>query len=245
MKTIDISCDLGEGGGFDKQLMPLISSCNIACGGHIGDEHSVLETVHLAVENKVNVGAHPSYPDQKNFGRTSISLKAEDLKLSLHNQIDLVEEACRDLKAPLHHIKPHGALYNDMRKDRFIADLVLEVMIERNRELILFVPPGIKFSSKIPSFIKLWIEGFADRAYADDLTLLPRSHKNAVLQDPKFITSRLIKMIQQEKVVSNSSLEIHQKFDTFCVHGDTENALEITRKISEELSKLDLEINTQ
>jgi UPF0271 protein len=235
LEYIDINCDLGEGGEFDKDLMPLISSCNIACGGHYGNKASVHKAVSLAKKHKVHIGAHPSYPDQTNFGRTSVALPREELKTSIHQQIDLVEMTCQDLKVDLHHIKPHGALYNDMRKDQAIADLVLEVVEERNQNLILFVPPKLEFSSEIPNSIRLWTEGFADRAYNPDLSLVSRGEKGAVLSDPIQISNRVLKMVEDQKVSTIYGETIAQKFDTICVHSDTQNSVQILKSLNIQL----------
>lgn len=241
-KTIDINCDLGEGGEFDSSIMPLISSCNIACGGHFGDNVSVDIAVKLAKENNVNIGAHPSYPDFESFGRTSIDIPVSELKQHLHKQIDLVEKACEYNKARLHHIKPHGALYNDMRKSQVIADLILDIVKERNLDLILFTPPFVNFTSKIPESIDLWIEGFADRAYLEDLNLVSRRENGAVINDPKLISQRVLSMITEKKISTITKENIRQEFDTICVHSDTPNALKILKTLRAELAKNGIQI---
>jgi UPF0271 protein len=244
VKTIDINCDLGEGGGMDAALMPLISSCNIACGGHYGNAESVDRTVELAKKNKVKVGAHPSYPDLANFGRKSLHMPAKALKESLHEQIDLVEQACQAQDVALHHIKPHGALYNDMRKSQNIADLVLEVLIERKTNLVVFVPPKVEFSQELPDSIRLWTEGFADRAYRKDLSLVPRTEKGAVLSDPATISERVANMATDGSVLTKLGKIIHQKFETICVHSDTPDALLILKAIHSKLTENAIQIGT-
>lgn len=228
-KTIDINCDLGEGGRFDADIMPLISSCNIACGGHYGDIKTVTQAVKLAKKNKVNIGAHPSYPDLDNFGRLTLEIPVEDLKQHLHKQIDLVEKACYKNDVQLHHIKPHGALYNDMRKSEVIANLILEVVKERKKDLILFSSPRVEFNSEIFNSIQLWMEGFADRTYQNDLSLVSRTEKGAVLNDPDLISDRVLAMIQKQEVWSLSGEIVKHKFDTICVHSDTPNAFKILK----------------
>lgn len=234
-KTIDINCDLGEGGNYDADIMPLISSCNIACGGHFGDRNSVDQAVSLAKTHHVNVGAHPSYPDFENFGRKSMDLSPDKLKNHLHQQIDLIEESCKDFGVKLHHIKPHGALYNDMRKSQNIADLIFNVVKERNSEMILFTPPYENFSSKIPKSTTLWMEGFADRSYQNDLSLVSRKENGAVLNDPDLIFERVLSMINNHEVLSLSGEIINQEFDTICVHSDTANALKILQVLRAKL----------
>src|SRR5699024_5683845 len=117
MKTLNLNCDLGEGGDFDARLMPHISACNIACGGHSGTAKTVAETVKLAIEHKVKIGAHPSYPDRENFGRQPMVLPAKELKREVKRQILIVVEALKEYGQKLHHVKPHGALYNALVTD--------------------------------------------------------------------------------------------------------------------------------
>lgn len=242
MKTIDLNCDLGEGGKFDTELMPLISSCNIACGGHYGDNESVDKAVKLAKTYQVNIGAHPSYPDLDNFGRKSIHILNDELKKELHTQIDLIEKACKVNKVQLHHIKPHGALYNDMRKSPSLADLILEVVKERKMDLILFVPPMVKFSSEIPKSIQIWKEGFADRAYQKDFSLVPRSKTGAVIHNPELISKRVVSMINQKQVSAISGEKLKVEFDTICVHSDTPDALTILKKIRADLENNEIKL---
>ncbi|MFN2260943.1 MAG: LamB/YcsF family protein, partial [Psychroflexus sp.] len=142
MDSIDLNCDLAEGGDFDAQIMPLISSCNIACGGHFGDFESVLKAVQLAKESNTKIGAHPSYPDFENFGRKSIKMPLTELKSNLHKQINLVQKACDKVGVELHHIKPHGALYNDLKINKNIAEIVFEVAKEREKKLVVFSSPN-------------------------------------------------------------------------------------------------------
>ncbi|MBZ9626701.1 5-oxoprolinase subunit PxpA [Psychroflexus sp. CAK1W] len=241
-KTIDINCDLGEGGKFDVDIMPLVSSCNIACGGHFGDYETVEQTVRLAKLHKVNVGAHPSYPDFENFGRLSLEISATDLKRHLHSQIDFVEKACDANTVKLHHIKPHGALYNDKRKSQSIADLILEVVKERGQELILFSPPRVRFTLELPKSITLWMEGFADRAYQNDLSLVSRKENGAVLHNPELISERVLAMIENQEVLTLSGEIIRHEFDTICVHSDTPNALKILEVLKSRLTKKGIKI---
>jgi UPF0271 protein len=242
VKTIDINCDLGEGGRYDEALMPLITSCNIACGGHYGDVISVERAVELAKINNVNIGAHPSYPDFENFGRQTMEMSSRQLKKHLHGQIDLVEKACKIKKVKLHHIKPHGALYNDMRKNQAICDLILEVVIEREMDLILFVPPSVNFSLELPESIQLWLEGFADRAYNSDLSLVSRKEKDAVLHDPILISNRVLSMLNHHVVEALTGEKINVEFDTICVHSDTQNAVEILKKLRSNLDKNNVKV---
>lgn len=245
MKTIDINCDLGEGGKFDADLMPLISSCNIACGGHFGDFESVNQAVKLAKLHKVNIGAHPSYPDFDNFGRISLEVSEKNLKQHLHNQIDLVDRACKINNINLHHIKPHGALYNDMRKSQVIADLILEVVKERGKDLILFTPPHVKFTLESSKQVKFWKEGFADRAYSNDLSLVSRKEEGAVLHDPELISERVLFMVTNQEILTLSGEKFKHKLDTICVHSDTRNAFKILQVLRSKLAEKGIRIGNK
>ena len=127
-RFIDINCDLGEGAGNDAQLMPLISSCNIACGGHYGDTDSIREAVRLALKYNVRIGAHPSYPDTENFGRKVMNCSPEELKQSIQEQLRLIQTVCEEEGAIISHVKLHGALYNKTSEDEELAKTVLEAI---------------------------------------------------------------------------------------------------------------------
>lgn len=241
MKTIDLNCDLAEGGTLDAQIMPLISSCNIACGGHFGDYDSVLRAVRLANENGIKIGAHPSYPDFENFGRKSLKLPVSELKEQLHQQIDLVERACDEVGAELHHIKPHGALYNDLF-DQNIAKSVFEVFKARHQKLVVFVSPQSEILKFEDENIQYWLEGFADRNYNPDLSLVSRQEKNAVISDPKIIAKRVQKMIESNEIKTINNEIISQKFDTICVHSDTPNSFKILKYLVEFLNNNHIKI---
>ena len=138
-QTIDINCDLGEEIGNEAQLMPFLSSCNIACGGHAGNDEIIREVIKLAKEHKVRVGAHPSFPDRKNFGRKEMEISEPDLKNSLIEQIGLVKKECLDNGILMNHIKPHGALYNLCNIDEFYARMVVGFLLLKLFDLNIFI----------------------------------------------------------------------------------------------------------
>jgi len=230
--SIDINCDVGEGIGNESQLMPYISSCNIACNEHAGSIEIIDEVIALAKEQNVKVGAHPSFPDRENFGRKVMQITDEDLQTSIENQIILLIEraALQDVK--LYHIKPHGALYNLIAKDIKTAKVIVEAVQNTIPDAFLYVP----FNSVIEEValqnnIKIKYEAFADRNYNDDLSLVARSNKNALLTNPKEVVSHIINMINGKVKTIQGNLK-NIKTDTFCVHGDTENAIEILKTIN-------------
>ena len=149
MITIDINCDLGEGGLYDHKLMPLITSCSIACGGHFGNIDTMNSAVVLAKQHQVKIGAHPSYPDHQNFGRVSFkNLPKQDLKDSLLNQLQTLNDIANFHNYPLTHIKPHGALYNDANVDEPIAKLIIETVQEFNSEIPIFLQQNLSIQKK-------------------------------------------------------------------------------------------------
>lgn len=224
---IDINCDLAEGGIYDERLMPLISSCNIACGGHFGNAATVETAVELALKHQVKIGAHPSYPDQENFGRKIIDIELPELRKSLKRQILLVKEITERLGGRLHHVKPHGALYNELKYHEEKSNMLIELVQEIDENLILFVPPKSVIKNLAEAQLKIAIEGFADRAYEPDFSLVPRSAKGAVLHDKNSILKRVKMMVNEGEIISIKGKVLYQKFDTVCVHSDTQNSLEI------------------
>lgn len=212
--SVNINCDLGEGLANDAELMPYLHSCNIACGGHAGDQSSIRETVKLAIANNVLIGAHPSFPDRKNFGRRAIEISSADLTHSLIQQIKAVHAECAAQGVKLHHVKPHGALYNMLPHDAELHAAVIEAVCAVDDSLLLYAPPA--FSTKALTVVS---EGFADRAYLADGSLMPRT------QDGALITNAAQALTQAQ------SLDC----ETLCVHGDNPAALEIVKHLAQRL----------
>ncbi len=232
MKTISINCDIGEGVGNEKDLLPFIQHCNIACGGHAGDTESMTEMVRLAIENKVLIGAHPSYPDRHNFGRKSLLIKDFELINSIRGQIDQLIKVAKINGVKLWHIKPHGALYNDIAKNESLAQVFIEAITPYKPDLTLFVP----FNSAIEKLatkndFSILYEAFADRNYNDDLSLVTRSEKNALIIDAQSVVKHIEEIVKAGKVNSVNNKKIEIRADTFCVHADTENAVSIVKEI--------------
>ncbi len=242
IKTIDINCDVGEGVANDPALLPLVSSCSIACGGHTGDEASIRTTIRLAKKYKVKIGAHPSYPDKENFGRKVVEISADALKRSLQEQLDTFARIIEEEQAHWHHIKPHGALYNQVAKDNELATVFLEAVAEYASDRYIYAP----FQSRIAknamnSGCKIMYEAFADRNYNQDLSLVSRSLENAVITSPEAVLQHLLLMVLEKKVKTISG-EVHTiQADTFCIHGDTATALEILMYLHEELPKYNIQ----
>jgi UPF0271 protein len=240
---IDINCDVGEGIENEHLLMPYITSCNIACGGHFGDKNSIDKTIKIAIENSVLIGAHPSFPDKENFGRKLLQISDKDLKNSIQNQLDLFLERLSFFDVKLHHIKPHGALYNEIAVNERLAVLFVESTQKYLKKSFLYVPYNSMIEKvALNSNIKIKYEAFADRNYNKDLKLVSRNDEKALITNPNEVLQHVYKMISESKVktVSGNLLEI--KADTFCIHGDTINAVAILQFMSKELLKKGIQI---
>lgn len=232
MKQPIINCDVGEGVNNEAELMPYIQFCNIACGGHAGDEDLMSAVVDLAIKHQVKIGAHPSYPNKENFGRNSMIMEPEKLKNSIQNQINTLINIVEKKGSTLHHIKAHGALYNDIAKTKAIAMHFLDSISRYKNEVKLFVP----FNSEIEKCaleagFSIIYEAFADRNYNDDLSLVSRNQKDAVMTNSDIIINHVYEMLNNNKVTTVTGKKIRIKAATFCVHSDTKNAIEIVKNI--------------
>ena len=227
---MDINCDLGEGIGNDQAIMPYLGSCNIACGGHAGDKESMRNTVMLAQKYGVKIGAHPSFLDRVNFGRKEMDVPSEILKRQLTEQIFELKEITSSLGLTLHHVKPHGALYNLAAKSVDTAELIIDIMQDLGVETYLYVP----FNSMIERLadkkgVSYCVEVFADRNYNDDFSLVPRTEPNAIIEDPEAIRLRVDEMIKKRAVTSINGLEKKADIQTICLHGDHKNAIQTAK----------------
>jgi len=238
MPTIDINCDLGEGVDNEVDIMPMISSCSIACGGHAGNLETMEKVVGLAKLNGVLVGAHPSYPDKENFGRVSISISAEALKNSIKEQIESLLVILKAKNMELNHIKPHGALYIDIARDRELALLFLESVAAYKEKVVLYVP----YASEIAKQAKetgypIKYEAFADRNYNQDLSLVSRKAPNALIQEPHEVLDHILLMVNKGTVKTASGTAVKLLADTYCIHGDSPTTLQILMYLSQQLPK--------
>lgn len=234
---IDLNADIGEGMPYDNELIKYISSCNIACGGHAGDATSITKTIKLAKEQKVKVGAHPSYPDKVNFGRKSIDISIPDLIRIIDKQLLNFKDKCNQLGVDWHHIKFHGALYNDLKSDYDKANALVYLIKEKYPNAILYVPPNSVIKKIANENLKVCTEGFADRAYNEDLSLVSRSLNGAVLLNTEDVIEQVINMVQSQKVKTINGTYQAIEIQTLCLHGDTPSALELAKAIVEYLNK--------
>jgi UPF0271 protein len=242
-KTIDINADVGEGLDNETAIMPYLSSCNISCGAHAGNEVAIAKTMALAVKNKVKIGAHPSYPDKKNFGRKPMALSHNELLDNLLRQLTFFKRLLKIHKAQLHHIKPHGALYNLAAVDKGIAQVVIELMKNQSKSVKLYVPYGSVIAElALNEGVEIVYEAFADRNYNSDLTLVSRQEKKAIITDPKEVLSHCLSIFENESVKCLDGSTATIKASTFCVHGDNENVLTILKYLTTNFAKKGIEI---
>jgi len=225
--VIDISADLGEGAPDEPAIWPLITSANVACGGHYGDADSMTHAVHRARELGVRVGAHPSYPDRANFGRKSMSMAPEALRATLIEQIT----ALLDIAGKLHHVKPHGALYNDAHKDHALAEVVIDAIRSTDGAL----PIVCSYKSQMAAAaraagIPVIREAFADRRYNADGSLVARSEPGSLLTVDE-AAAQAAMLANEGAVIARDGSRIAIPFDTICVHADMEHAVERLRAI--------------
>jgi UPF0271 protein len=236
MRTIDLNCDMGEGCPNDAQLMKYISSANIACGYHAGDADTMRRTVELAMEHSVAIGAHPGYRDAANFGRTPLSLSREEVFALVTEQIVALKQICDQLGAVLHHVKPHGALYNQAAKDKGLANAIARAVAEFDRDLIFYgLSNSFLISEAEDANLRTASEVFADRTYRTDGGLTPRSEPGAVITDSYRSLAQVMQMVQTSTVATRDGEIIPIDADTICVHGDGESAVEFAQAIRREL----------
>jgi len=221
MNRIDLNCDLGEGAGKDAELMPLITSANIACGAHAGDEATMRATVALALDHGVAVGAHPGFADREFFGRREIAMSPAALRELVIRQISRLREM-----GPVRHVKPHGALYHLAARDRGMADVVAGAVWDVDPLLCLF---GLAGSELIRAGrargLVIAEEVFGDRTYQRDGSLTPRSLAGAVIEDERAVVAQVLQMVQTGTVRTVDGTDVNIAADTICLHGDGPNAV--------------------
>lgn len=229
---IDINCDMGEGIGNEALLMPFINSANIACGYHAGDENIMKRTIELALLNNVAIGAHPGFADKANFGRTEIHLSATEIYDLVTEQIYGLQKIAASQGSKLHHVKPHGALYNIAAKDAAMANTIAKAVFDVNEALILF---GLSGSYSVTEAKKAGLttasEVFADRTYRDDGSLTPRTEGNAMIETTELAIQQVLHMIQHETVISITGKRVPIIAESICIHGDGAHAVDFANNI--------------
>ncbi len=236
MAEIDLNADLGEGAPCDEELLTIVSSANIACGGHAGDEATMAETVRMAIANGVAVGAHPGYPDKDGFGRESAYLRGAALYESLTEQVAALADIAAALGARIAHVKPHGALYNDAVRDRELADVIARVVAEAPGSPSFTGMAGTELEKAADAHgLDFIAEAFVDRAYEPDGTLVSRKEPGAVHEDLAVATTQAVRLAVEGKTTARNGEQVSVRADTLCIHGDTPGAAEKARAVRDVL----------
>jgi UPF0271 protein len=236
--TIDLNADLGEGAGHDEEILEFVSSANIACGFHAGDPTSILESISAAHQRGVAVGAHPSFPDRANFGRSEMSLPDAEVYALVVYQIGAFQALARVSGTEMNHVKAHGALYNMAARDEKLARLIVDAVLAVDANAILFVPPNsplerIADEEQLPSADEV----FADRNYMADGSLVSRASTDAFVRDPIAAGERVVRMLNEGKVRAIDGSDVAIRAQTICVHGDNPEAVHFVRQLRERLER--------
>ena len=232
MRRLDLNCDLGEGSGHDAELMPLITSANIACGAHAGDEATMRATVALAQLHGVAIGAHPGFADRKNFGRREVALSEEELGRLVADQVALLRAL-----AQVRQVKPHGALYNLAARDAAAAAVIVLAVRNVDASLVLVGLAGSELvRAGRAGGLRVAEEVFADRTYQCDGTLTPRSRPDALIYDEGAAVAQVLRMIREGVVRATDGTDVPIVADTVCLHGDGAHAVAFARRLRAELA---------
>ncbi|AVP37202.1 LamB/YcsF family protein [Staphylococcus felis] len=248
MTKVDLNCDLGESFGNykignDDAIIPLITSANIACGFHAGDENVMAQTVKLAKENGVAIGAHPGFNDLQGFGRRNLDMSPHEIYNMVVYQIGALKAFCDIQNVKMNHVKPHGALYQMGARDPKIAQAIAQAVKDVDSKIVLV---GLSHSILIDEAKKLGLktasEVFADRRYEKDGQLVSRKKEGAVIEDTDEAIAQVVRMVTENKVTAISGEDIDISADTICVHGDGAHALEFVEQIRKRLSEVNVDI---
>ncbi len=236
MQQIDLNCDMGEGMPNDEVLMDYITSANIACGYHAGDDAKMRRTVELCLQKGVAIGAHPGLPDKENFGRIAMQMSPADVYRITVEQVNILKPHVTSAGAKLHHVKPHGALYNMAAKDAELAKAIAQAVYDIDAGLILY---GLAGSQMIKAAellgLKTASEVFADRTYQDDGSLTSRNQNNALIIDEEQAIEQVLMMVKKQLVISVNNKCISLNAETLCLHGDGAHALAFAKIINARL----------
>jgi UPF0271 protein len=246
VQQLDLNADVGEGDPeTDAALLSLVTSANVACGVHAGDEHSMRATVLMAIRNGVAVGAHPGYDDRDGLGRRPQHLTAGEIRELLFPQLVALDAIARVEGTTLHHVKPHGALYNQAETDAALAAAIVGAIRAFDPTLRLVGRAGSAMEQAARAASHPFMaEAFADRGYRSDGTLLPRSEPGAVLTDPEVVARQVRSLVTDGGVTASDGSRVAVSFGTLCVHGDTPAAAILARRIRQELGVLGISVST-
>lgn len=245
MIAVDLNCDMGEGMNNDATLMAFISSANIACGYHAGDEDTMKRTVEYALQYKVAIGAHPGFADKANFGRSEQQLSSAAYYDLIAQQLYRLKKVTNTFAVKLHHVKPHGALYNMAAKDKTLASIIAKAVYDFDASLVLYGLSGSCLISEAMAIgLKTASEVFADRTYTDEGKLTLRNLPGALIEDAGVSVQQVLRMVKEQNVVAVSNKIIPIKAETICIHGDGAHAIEFAQTINRTLKENHIAIQT-
>ena len=243
MLHIDLNCDMGEGIGNEEALMPYISSANIACGYHAGNTAAMERMVELCIQYNVAVGAHPSFPDKENFGRTEMQLPANEIYDIVTDQLKVLNEIAAAKGAQLHHVKPHGALYNMAARQKDIAVAIAKAVKDFNPSLIYYGLSGsVMIDAARQEGLYAASEVFADRTYQPNSSLTPRTLPNALITDTAMAIRQVRQMITHQSVTAINGETLPIQASTVCLHGDGIHAVEFAKALYTDLQEAGITI---
>ena len=243
---ININCDLGEkskhySNKYDPDLLEIVNSANVACGYHAGDEATMNEVVQISKKNGVSIGAHPSFNDPENFGRSRINLSENEIKKLIIDQYEILQKIALKHSENVTHIKPHGALNNMACEDINLANILAKTIYSIDKELIYLVPTGSKMEIAAKKLnMKIACEIFADRNYEDDGNLVSRKKSHALITDPEEAKKQVLTMVKEQALNCYSGKKIPCEIDSVCIHGDNVSSLATAKSIKENLIENDL-----
>jgi UPF0271 protein len=238
--TIDLNADVGEGCGFDAELVPLVSSVNIACGAHAGDRDTMRRAVELAMGHGVAIGAHPGFADRENFGRRELSINPAAAAGLVIGQARMLQEIAAGMGARLGHIKLHGALYNMAARDRALADAIAEAISGEGRQsgsrwVLVALAGSVLACVAAERGLEVVGEAFADRTYRGDGTLTPRSEAGALIENMSDAVIQAVRIARDGVVASREGSEVRVDAGTLCIHGDSPTSPELARRVRDGL----------
>ena len=245
---IDLNCDLGESFGnytlgMDAEVIPYVSSVNVACGYHAGDPCVMEKTIRLAAEAEVGIGAHPGLPDLMGFGRRMMKISPAEARAYMLYQLGALGAFCKAKGVKMAHVKPHGALYNMAAKDAALAEAIVGAIQDYDDSLILLALANSEMTKEAERMGLVYAnEVFADRAYEPDGTLVARTKPGAMIEDEDQAIARVIRMVKEGKVTAIDGSEVTIQADSVCVHGDGTKALLFVKKIREALLQENIEV---
>jgi UPF0271 protein len=243
MRCVDLNCDLGEGGPHDAALMPLVTSANIACGGHAGDETTMKASIALALQHGTAIGAHPGIADRENFGRLERPLTGDEVRELVAVQTERLQRLAEAAGGMLTHVKPHGALYTMAARDPAVAAAVAVAVYEVDSRLVLVGLAGSHLvEAGLAGGLRVMQEAFADRTYQADGSLTPRRRPDALITDEARAVAQVLRMVTEGRVTATDGSDVEIRAETICLHGDGTRPVEFAQELRRALAAAGVEV---